>query len=69
MRTPPPNAAFTPSPDEIGRARRLISAYTEALSGGKGAVREEGRLVEALHVEDARRILALADAIAAREGG
>jgi citrate lyase subunit beta/citryl-CoA lyase len=65
----PANAAFSPSPDEIGRARRLISAYTDALATGKGAVRVEGRLVEALHVEDARRILALADAIAARGGG
>ena len=62
----PANRAFTPHPEEIGRAHRLVAAYTEALVGGTGAIRHEGRLVEALHVADARRTLALAEAIARR---
>jgi citrate lyase subunit beta / citryl-CoA lyase len=62
----PANAAFSPSPDEIDRARRLIAAYADASAAGKGAIRVEGRLVEALHVEEARRLLFLAEAIAAR---
>src|SRR6267378_3791181 len=45
---------------------RIIKAYGEALAAGKGAARIEGRLVEALHVEEARRTLALAAAITAR---
>lgn len=62
----PANAAFSPTPEEVARARRLIGAYEQASAAGKGAIRVEGRLVEALHVEEARRALALADAIAAR---
>jgi citrate lyase subunit beta/citryl-CoA lyase len=65
----PANAAFAPSAEEVARARRLIAAYAEAEAAGKGAVRFEGRLVEALHLEEARRMIALADAIAAREAG
>ena len=65
----PANAAFAPSTEEVERARRLILAYGEPNAAGKGAVRFEGRLVEALHVEEARRIIARADAIAARDAG
>jgi citrate lyase subunit beta/citryl-CoA lyase len=65
----PANAAFTPSAEEVARARRIITAYAQAGAAGKGAVRIEGRLVEALHVAEAGRTLALVEAIAAREGG
>jgi len=63
----PANAIFAPTADEVARAHRIITAYGEALAAGKGAARIEGRLVEALHVEEARRTLALAAAITARE--
>ena len=63
----PANAIFAPSAEEAARAERIIKAYGEALAAGKGAARIEGRLVEALHVEEARRTLALAAAITARE--
>jgi citrate lyase subunit beta/citryl-CoA lyase len=65
----PANAAFTPIAGEVDRARRLIAAYAEGMAAGKGAIRVEGRLVEALHAEEARRLLTLAEAIAAREPG
>jgi citrate lyase subunit beta / citryl-CoA lyase len=65
----PANAAFSPTAEEVGRAGRIVAAYTEATATGKGAVRIEGRLVEALHVEEARRTLVLAEAIAVREAG
>ena len=65
----PANAAFSPTPEEVARARRLVAAYAKATAAGSAAVRIEGRLVEALHVEEARRTLALAEAIAGREGG
>lgn len=61
------NAAFGPSEDDIARARRVVAAYAEAVAAGQGAIRHEGRLVEALHVEAARRTLAFAQAIAERE--
>ena len=64
----PANAIFAPTVEEAARAERIIKAYGEALAAGKGAARIEGRLVEALHVEEARRTLALAEAIAEREG-
>jgi citrate lyase subunit beta/citryl-CoA lyase len=51
------------------RARRLVAAYSDGVAAGKGAVRHEGRLVEALHVDAARRTLALAEAIVEREAG
>jgi citrate lyase subunit beta/citryl-CoA lyase len=65
----PANAAFSPTIEEAARARRIIAAYSEASAAGHGAVRIGGRLVEALHVEAARRTLALVEAIALREGG
>lgn len=63
----PANAIFAPTAEEVARAHRIIKAYGEAVAAGKGAARIEGRLVEALHVEEARRTLALAEAIAAKE--
>ena len=60
------NLAFAPSVEEVEAARRILVAHAEAESFGKGVVVVDGRLVEALHVEAARRLLALAGAIAAR---
>jgi citrate lyase subunit beta/citryl-CoA lyase len=65
----PANAIFAASVEEVARAKRLVAAYAEANAAGKGAARFEGRLIEALHVEEARRTLALAAGISAREGG
>jgi len=62
----PANAIFAPNAEEVARAERLIAAYAEASASGKGAARFEGRLIEALHVEEARRTLALAAAISTR---
>ncbi len=62
------NRAFAPGETEIADARRIIAAHAEAEAAGKGVVVVDGRLVEALHVEEARRVVALADAIAARAG-
>jgi citrate lyase subunit beta/citryl-CoA lyase len=60
------NAAFAPAPDEIVRAQRVIDAHAYAVVRGRGVVVVDGRLVEKLHVEEARRVVALAAAIAAR---
>jgi citrate lyase subunit beta/citryl-CoA lyase len=60
------NRIFAPGAEEVAAARRVIEAHAEAERAGSGVVVVEGRLVEALHVEEARRTVALADAIAAR---
>jgi citrate lyase subunit beta/citryl-CoA lyase len=58
------NAAFAPDEDEVKSAGDIIAAFEQAQSEGKGVVVVNGRLVENLHVEEAQRQLALADAIA-----
>jgi len=60
------NAAFAPSDDEVAWSRRVIAAHAEAVLAGKGVVLVDGRLVENLHVEGARRVVAMAEAIASR---
>ncbi|MFF8314461.1 HpcH/HpaI aldolase/citrate lyase family protein [Streptomyces lydicus] len=62
----PCNRVFAPSADQIARSRRIIEAFDEATREGRGVVTVDGRLIENLHVEDARRILALAEAVAGR---
>jgi citrate lyase subunit beta/citryl-CoA lyase len=57
------NRVFTPGAEELARARRVIEAHEAAAAAGKGVAVLDGCLVESLHVEDARRLLALAAAI------
>jgi len=59
------NQIFAPSQDEVAWARRIIAAHGEAVAAGKGVVLVDGQLIENLHVESARRLVALADQIAA----
>jgi citrate lyase subunit beta / citryl-CoA lyase len=61
------NEIFAPDTEELGWARRVIAAHDQAEAAGKGVAVLDGKLVESLHVEEARRSLALADAIAALE--
>ncbi len=58
------NTAFAPDEQEVAAARHIIEAFEQARAEGKGVVVVKGRLVENLHVEEAQRQLALADAIA-----
>ena len=62
------NAAFGPSEDELAWGRRIIAAHDEAAAEGKGVTVVDGRLIEGLHVAEARELIALADAIAEMEG-
>jgi len=62
------NRIFAPSQAEIDWANRIIAAHAAALAEGKGIVVVDGRLVENLHVLNARRIVDLAGAIAELEG-
>jgi citrate lyase subunit beta/citryl-CoA lyase len=58
------NEVFSPSPAELERAREMITAWDEAMARGSAVVVVGGRLVENLHVEEARRQLELAGAVA-----
>jgi citrate lyase subunit beta / citryl-CoA lyase len=57
------NMAFAPRQQEIEWSRRIIAAHGEAAAAGKGVVLVDGRLIENLHVDNARRLLSLADEI------
>ncbi|QJE73836.1 CoA ester lyase [Aerophototrophica crusticola] len=57
------NEAFAPTAAEVEKARKIIAAHAEAMAAGKGITVVDGKLVEALHVETARRTVALAEAI------
>jgi len=58
------NTIFSPAPEDVAWARSIIAAYAQAVAAGRGVIVVEGRLIENLHMEEARRIVALADAIA-----
>ena len=60
------NAAFSPGADEVAQARKMIAAFDQPENKGKGVVQIDGRMVERMHAEMARRTVAIADAIAAR---
>lgn len=60
------NEVFTPSPEAVDHARRMIEAFRKAEAEGSGAVDFEGQHIDLAHAKTAEGIVALADAIAAR---
>jgi citrate lyase subunit beta/citryl-CoA lyase len=62
----PCNKAFSPSVEEVAWARKLIAAFDLPENKSKGVVSIDGRMVERLHADMARRTVAIAEAIAAR---
>ena len=54
------NRVFTPSPEEIDQARKVIQAFEKAESEGQGALQVNGKFVDYPVVERARRILQMA---------
>jgi citrate lyase subunit beta / citryl-CoA lyase len=65
----PCNRVFAPTADAVDRARRIIEAFEQAEADGRGVVSVDGRMVENLHVDQARQTLALATAIEAMGTG
>ena len=59
------NTIFAPTAEDVASARAVIAAFELPENRGKGAIRLDGRMVELLHADIARRTVALADAIAA----
>ncbi len=62
----PCNTAFSPSPEEVALARKMIAAFDLPENKSKGVVSIDGRMVERLHADMARRTVAIAEAIAAQ---
>ncbi len=58
------NAVFAPAPEELDRAREIIAAWREASARGSAVVVVGGRLVENMHVAEAERLIAVAEAVA-----
>jgi citrate lyase subunit beta / citryl-CoA lyase len=62
----PCNVAFSPSAEEVAQAQKIIAAFDLPENRDKGVVQLEGRMVERLHADMARRTVAIAQAIEAR---
>jgi citrate lyase subunit beta/citryl-CoA lyase len=63
----PCNAAFSPAADEVAQARKIIAAFDQPENRDKGVISLDGRMVERMHADIARRTVAIAEAIAARK--
>ena len=59
------NAVFTPPAEEVAEARRIVAAFELPENAARGAIQLDGRMVERLHADMAKRTIAIADAIAA----
>jgi citrate lyase subunit beta/citryl-CoA lyase len=63
----PTNEIFSPTPEEVGWARKIIAAFDVPENAKKGVITVEGRMVERLHLVMAQRTVSIADAIQAME--
>jgi citrate lyase subunit beta/citryl-CoA lyase len=63
----PCNRAFSPGEAEIAQARKFIAAFDLPENADKGAIMLDGRMVERMHADIARRTVAIADAIAGKK--
>jgi citrate lyase subunit beta/citryl-CoA lyase len=57
---------FSPPPEETEAARKIIAAFEQPENKDKGVIQIDGRMVERMHAEMARRTVAIAAAIEAR---
>jgi citrate lyase subunit beta/citryl-CoA lyase len=64
----PCNAVFSPTAAEIDEARKIIAAFDLPENQDKGVVKLDGRMVERLHADAARRVVSIAEAIGGRVG-
>ncbi|WP_108880445.1 aldolase/citrate lyase family protein [Anderseniella sp. Alg231-50] len=63
----PANAAFAPSPEQIAAANDIIAAFALPENAGLGAINLNGRMVELLHCDIAKKTVAMSEAISALE--
>ncbi|MEM6900478.1 MAG: CoA ester lyase [Pseudomonadota bacterium] len=57
------NAVFSPAEEDVSQAKDVIAAFAEPENAGKGVIKVNGKMTELLHLEEARRIVGVADAI------
>jgi citrate lyase subunit beta/citryl-CoA lyase len=62
----PCNRVFSPAPDEVDNARKIIAAFEIAVAEGKYVATVDGRMIEHLHVDNAKHVVAVAEAIRGR---
>jgi citrate lyase subunit beta/citryl-CoA lyase len=62
------NRVFAPAPAQVAEAQAIVAAFADPAHAGRGALRVEGKMVERLHLAQAERLLARAQAIAVRGG-
>jgi citrate lyase subunit beta/citryl-CoA lyase len=59
----PANRVWAPADDAVADARELIATFEAGIAEGKGVVTHNGRMIENMHVDNARRLIALSEAI------
>jgi citrate lyase subunit beta / citryl-CoA lyase len=57
------NNVFAPTTEEVARARAVIEAFALPENAGKGVIKVEGRMTELLHLEEAKRVVTVSEAI------
>ncbi len=60
------NETFSPKPEDVAYARRVVEAWDEAEAAGRGSLSIDGRMVDVPVVKRAQNLLAQATAIEAR---
>ncbi len=60
----PCNAIFGPGDDEVANAHAIVAAFAAPENAGKGVIKVNGKMTELLHLEQAKRVIAIAEAIA-----
>jgi citrate lyase subunit beta/citryl-CoA lyase len=61
------NGVFAPAPDDVAQARAVMAAFSDPANAGKGVLKVNGKMTELLHLEEARRTVEVAEAIAQME--
>ena len=62
------NRIFAPAEEDVDQAKAVIEAFADPANAGKGVLKVNGKMTELLHLEEAQRTVAVADAIAAMAG-
>jgi citrate lyase subunit beta/citryl-CoA lyase len=57
------NLIYAPSPDEVAQARAVIAAFADPANAGKGVIKVDGKMTELLHLDEAKRVVAVAEVI------
>ena len=57
------NRIFAPSPHDVEHAQAVIEAFADPENASKGVLKVNGKMTELLHLDEARRTVAMAEAI------